>query len=126
MFSEQQRIVESAAWLNLVPENGLGGGRLGGICSEESKAKISAARKGRTFSEETKAKMSAARKGRPGKPLSEETRAKISAARKGKIRGPYKKKNAEYLVIRNSAEPQIHHAAKRKSSKYISFADISF
>ena len=55
--------------------------------SEETKAKISAARKGKKgkpHSEESKAKISAANKGKKGKPLSEEHKAKISAANKGK------------------------------------------
>jgi len=47
---------------------------------------ISDGHKGKTLSEETKAKMSAARKGRPGKPQSEETKAKKSAALKGRPR----------------------------------------
>lgn len=49
--------------------------------SEETKAKISAARRGVPRSEETKAKISAARKGYP---TSSKTRAKISAALKGR------------------------------------------
>ena len=92
MFSEHQRIVESADWLNLMPENGLDGGCPGLILSEEHKQKISAAHKGKLFSEETRAKLSAAHKGKLLGPLSEETRAKMSAARKGKLRGPYSKK----------------------------------
>jgi hypothetical protein len=58
-------------------------GGWGGNISEESKAKISAARKGKqswlgkSHSEESKAKISAARK---GKIFSEETRAKMSEA----------------------------------------------
>jgi hypothetical protein len=57
-------------------------GGWGGNISEETKAKISAAKKGRTrkpFSEEHKAKMSATQKGRI---FSEEHKAKLSAARK--------------------------------------------
>ena len=51
--------------------------------SEETRAKISAARKGQTPSEETRAKLSEAKK---GKTPSEETRAKIRASNKGQTR----------------------------------------
>jgi group I intron endonuclease len=65
--------------------------------SEETRAKMSEAkkgkdsnRKGKKHSEESRAKMSAAKKGkdsnRKGKTLSEETRAKISASCRGKTR----------------------------------------
>ena len=54
--------------------------------SEETRKKMSAARKGRMLSEETRKKISAAKKGRPatnrGVPQSEETRKKISANNK--------------------------------------------
>lgn len=56
-----------------------GGG--GCKCSEETRLKMSNARKGIHLSEETRLKMSNIRK---GKHLSEETRYKISEARKGK------------------------------------------
>lgn len=57
-------------------------------CPSETKAKISTALKGKQFSAEHKAKLSAAKKGKPtwikGKHLSEESKAKMSAANKGK------------------------------------------
>ena len=49
--------------------------------SEETRAKLAAAKKGRHHSEETKAKLSEARKGQN---LSEETKVKISAKLKGR------------------------------------------
>ena len=55
--------------------------------SEETRKKISEAKKGRTHSEETKKKMSEAKKGNTymlGKTLSEETRRKIGEASKGR------------------------------------------
>ncbi len=75
-----------------------GGGARGRIPSEETKGKISVARKGRPKSEETKAKISTAKRGRKlseeaiakrsatrkGRPVAQETRARISAAKKGK------------------------------------------
>ena len=62
--------------------------RKGTTFSEEHKAKISAANKGHSVSEEAKKKISVALKGRTawnkGKTFSEEHKRKISAARKGK------------------------------------------
>ena len=52
-----------------------------GIRSEETKRKMSEAKKGKPKSEETKRKMSEAKK---GKPRSEETKRKLSEASKGK------------------------------------------
>jgi hypothetical protein len=55
--------------------------------SEDHKAKLSESIKGKTRSEETKAKISAAKRGKPsgreGKTQSEEAKAKISAANSG-------------------------------------------
>ena len=55
-----------------------------GPCSEETKRKISEAKKGVTRSEETKRKLSEAHK---GKHLSEEHKRKLSEAMKGKNKG---------------------------------------
>ncbi|CAB4125199.1 Nuclease associated modular domain 3 [uncultured Caudovirales phage] len=61
-----------------------GDGTSGAILSEETRAKMSAARKGKKLSEETRAKMSAVRKGRSngceGRTHSPETKAKMVAA----------------------------------------------
>lgn len=75
LFSEQQRIVESSDWLNLIPENGIDGWYPGTNRSEETKQRMSAAKLNMT----------------------EETKAKLSAALKGKPRGPYYKKSKEQL-----------------------------
>ena len=56
------------------------GGNGAGKVSEETRRKVSEARKGMHFSEETKRKMSEAKK---GKPRSEEVRRKMSESRKG-------------------------------------------
>jgi hypothetical protein len=90
-FSLKENIVESDLWANLVPEDGSHGGHFGsklGPRSESVKKKISQSAKGnrgsntgKKFSEETKRKMSEARKGRQ---LSEETRRKMSLAKLGK------------------------------------------
>jgi hypothetical protein len=65
-----------------------GEGSSGYTHSDKALAKISAINKGKKMSEETKAKMSVARKGENnpnyGKHFSEESKAKMSAARKGK------------------------------------------
>jgi len=109
-FSNENDIVESKDWANLILENGLDGGAAGGKLSvehkarisaskqnisDETKAKMSAAHKGRKHSEETKEKMSASKKNmstetkarisaaQKDKKISEETKAKISAALKG-------------------------------------------
>lgn len=83
-----------------------GDGSSGCILSEETKRKMSLARKGNSNkSIATRLKISISLKGKPkspehtakmiasqkGKKLSEETRAKMSAARTGKKRGPYKR-----------------------------------
>lgn len=57
---------------------------LGKPCSEQKRAKISAAQKGRRLSEEHKRKLSAAKKGKPHAPPSAETRKKISDSHKKK------------------------------------------
>ena len=80
-FSEENNIVKSKDWVNLIYENGLDGGSFGIIVSNETKAKMSESRKGKTNSEETRSKISAATK---GKIVSEETRVKISEANKGR------------------------------------------
>ena len=83
-FSKRNNIVESDEWANLREENGLDGVVVGSTQSDEHKAKLSAALKGKKrnpLSDETRAKLSAAKQ---GKPRSDETKAKISAALKGK------------------------------------------
>jgi hypothetical protein len=77
-FSEKHHIVESNEWANLMPENGLDGGAIGKPHSEETKAKLRAAKLGKPHSEETKAKLR-------GKKLSEEHKAKIGAAGRRRI-----------------------------------------
>ena len=59
-----------------------GDGHLGFIMTEETKQKLSEAKKGKTFSEETKQKISDAKK---GKTLSEEHKQKISEAIKKQL-----------------------------------------
>jgi hypothetical protein len=53
-FSSENNIVESDKWANLVPENGLSGGSLGTILSDEHKSKISASQKGKPKSDSAK------------------------------------------------------------------------
>lgn len=82
IFSEQQNIVESSDWLNIIPENGLDGAPPGVSLSKETKVKMSVAHKGKSngpHSEETKLKISIARNGISP---SDETRRKLSVALK--------------------------------------------
>ena len=84
----------------------------GGKHSEESKAKISAAKKGKTrgpMSEEQKAKMSAAQK---GKKMSEESKAKLSASRKGKTQGPM---SEEQKAKMSAAQKGKRHSEESKA-----------
>lgn len=81
MFSEENDIVESKEWANLKPENGLDGVIVGSKRSDETKAKMSAAKIGKFRSDETKAKISEAN---TGKTRSDETKAKLSEAQIGK------------------------------------------
>ena len=78
--------------------------------SEETRKKMSEAKKGHTVNEDTRKKMSEARKGRTsprkGVTLSAETRKKMSEAKKGKKRKPFteehRKKMSESLKGRTS------------------------
>lgn len=80
-FSIANNIVNSSDWLNLKVENGLdGGGRDGTKHSQETKIKMSLARKGKKQSKDTVEKrMSKLR----GKPLSDSHKQKISLLRQG-------------------------------------------
>ena len=83
-MSDWFNIVESPEFANMKPENGLDGGSFGH--TEETRAKMSAAKKGKNKgknkSEETRAKISSSMKGKnKGKTASDETRAKMSAAK---------------------------------------------
>jgi hypothetical protein len=73
-FSAENDIVNSKKWANMMPENGLDGGSV--KHTDETKSKMSEAKKGKMHTEESKVKMR--------KPKSDEHKAKISAANKGK------------------------------------------
>jgi uncharacterized Zn finger protein (UPF0148 family) len=72
----------------------------------------SCARKGRTATDETKAKMSAARKDKKRKPLTEEWKAKISAANRGK-----KHTEETKAVISASMKGDKNHFYGKKHTK---------
>jgi len=81
MFSEQQNIVESNVWANLIIETGLNAGGISGYKhSEETKAKISISSKGRPKSEAHRQAL----KDRVLPPQSEETKKKRAMAMTGK------------------------------------------
>ncbi len=102
-FSEENDIVNSDKWANLIYENGLDGVPIGIIFSEETKNKMSEAKKGnkiwlgKEHSEESKMKMSESKKGKEhseeakrkmsewqiGRKLPEETKQKMSESLKG-------------------------------------------
>jgi len=81
-----------------------GEGTSGYKLSEETKKKMSEAKKGkkRIFSEEHKKNISKGKIGHKGywegKELSEETRAKMSAAKKGKKKGPISEKRRQAII----------------------------
>ena len=88
-FSEENNIVESKEWANLVPENGIGGGSFPGrVFSEDHKRNIAASLKGKPKPwlrhkrpKEVSEKISISNK---GKNKSKEHCENISKARKGK------------------------------------------
>ena len=86
-----------------------GEGACGLVPSEETRLKMSLARKGKPFSDETRLKMSLARK---GKSLSEEHREKLSQAKKGKRREPHSDETRLKISQANKGKPQ---AKKGKS-----------
>ncbi len=82
-FSENQDIVHSTDWLNLVPETGVDGttGMKGKHHSPSTKEKLAAQRIGRIVTPETRAKMASANRGNTfalGLKHTSETRAKMS------------------------------------------------
>ncbi len=83
----------------------------GGRHTEETKDKISAAKKGKKHTEETKDKMSAAKKGNKnalGSKRSEETKDRMSAAMKGR------KGNKSFLGRKHTEEAKANMSAAQK------------
>lgn len=126
-FSHENNISESPEWANLKPENGLDGklpGLLTGPLPTSTKQKISSALKGKkgtfsglTHTDESKRKMSVAKKGRhftdqhkqnlsaAKRNITEETKQKISQSKKGKpISEQTKQKMAEAQRLRRYRE----------------------
>ena len=98
-FSSENNIIKSDAWANLIPENGLDG-TVSGVA-------------GRKASEETRAKMSAARK---GKPLSEETKAKLSANHIGKNTGPQSPEHIAKRAVSNTGNTRSVETKNKMSA----------
>ena len=116
-MSDWFNIVESPEFANMKPENGLDGGSFGH--TEETRAKMSAAKKGKNKgknkSEETRAKISSSMKGKnKGKNKSEETRAKISSSMKGKNKG--KTASDETRAKMSAAKQNISEETRAKIS----------
>ena len=93
--------------------------------SDETKKKMSEARKGRTQSEETRKKISEAKKGRTsnrkGVTLSAETRKKMSEAKKGKKLKPFTEEHRRKLsetmkgrIFSEETRRKLSEAAKRR------------
>lgn len=109
-----------------------GAGVVGRVISEETRAKIGAAKKGQTHSEEAKAKMSKALKGRThseearaklsealkGRTYSEETREKMSEGQKGKILSEETKAKIS-VAIKGKTKPPFseEHRANLSAAK---------
>jgi hypothetical protein len=131
-FSAENNIVESDAWANLKPENGLDGGTSKGSMSDDGRDRISKSRtgnspwnKGVPMSEEQKKILSIANTGTirseeskqkqsnstSGIPKSEDHKSKISAANKGQI--PYSKgkpmseEQKKLISIANKGKPSL-------------------
>ena len=99
-FSKEVEIIESIGLNNLCNLTTGGEGTSGYKLSEETKKKMSEAKKGkkRVFSDEHRKKLSEAKKKNPinawkGKKLSEETKKKMSEAKRGKEFSDEHKKN---------------------------------
>jgi hypothetical protein len=87
-FSEENDIVKSSEWANLIIEDGLhqfstnsGKTNLGKKFSDETRKKMSESNKGKIFSDESRKRMSIAQRNKP--PVTEETRRKLSESHKG-------------------------------------------
>jgi hypothetical protein len=87
--------------------------------TEEHRRKIGEAHKGRIFSEETKRKMSIAKKGKPsnrkGIPHSEETKKKLSELKRGKLHTQEQKDKIRQSVKKKFESPEIR---KRMSESH--------
>jgi hypothetical protein len=125
-FTEENDIVNSKKWANLIPETGKNGASLygdknpffGKHHSKETKEKIRLAHTGKSVnkgayrSPEQRAKISAALKGRKnpavskaltGKKLSEETKLKIGKASKGRVFSPEAKEKIRQAALKHWA-----------------------
>jgi hypothetical protein len=120
-FSEENDIVKSSRWANLILENGLDGnsnGRPGGFAvSEETKEKMRIANKNSNYvhSEDTKKRIGLATSLRE---VSEETRQKISNSKKGKtfVSEETKEKISKTLKEK-SKTPEMQEILRRPKGK---------
>ena len=116
-FSEENHIMESEEWANLIPEDGLSGSVKGNKHSEETKSKIALSKLNLT--DESKARISKSAKNRPevsnqtrdkmrasklGVSHSEETKSKMSNSAKGKP-----KSNEHKANISKAKSGESHH-----------------
>lgn len=92
-FSEENNIVESNEWANLIVEDGLDGNIKGNKHTEETKEKMSLSLSGRVFSEEHIEKLKISAKNKP--PVTPETKQKMSIAKTGENHYLFGKKHSE-------------------------------
>lgn len=111
------------AWKTADPRFGYNTSPTAGNCrgmshTEETKARMSAAKKGKPLSEKTKARMSVVRKGKKMKPRSDETRARVAAARRGRPITPKDKAKSMYVRVRVSKSERAEIMRRAKASKF--------
>jgi hypothetical protein len=126
-FSEENNIVKSKDWANLIPENGLqGGGNKGIPPSEETRKKLSIANIGKKQTDESNEKRAIASKGRTH---SVEARSKCSAANLGKKRSAETKLKigiaSRKRVTSLETRKKISEASKRRKHSVETRAKIS-
>ena len=96
-------------------------GKKGKPRSEETKLKISIAKKGKPHSEDSKIKMSIAKKGKKIKPHSEEHKLKMSIAKKGKKGKPHSEETKLKISIARKGKKNVDLIKNQNSVKSFYF-----
>lgn len=82
--------------------------------SEEARKRMSDIKKGKKLSDEHRQKLSLAHKGKKRGPVSEETKRKISVATFGKSRGPHSEETKQRISIANTGKKHGFHSEETK------------